>query len=104
MAFYWLQTGRVPKGHAGHGKQVSVGKSSADGGDTVRQTLEKSCSRLVSVIQNHGFVSKDCIVGEGFVHSFVETVGQTALGGRVNCNLMCIEDELPFLTSGLLLS
>lgn len=70
----------------------------------MRHALYKSCSSLVLVIKNNGFVSKDCIIREGFMHSIVKMVGQIPLGGWVNCNLMAFEDELPFLTSGLLLS
>lgn len=66
--------------------------------------LHRSLSRPVLVIKNNGFVIKDRITGEGFMDSFVEIVSKRALGGWVNCNLMCIEDALLFLTSGTLLS
>lgn len=72
--------------------------------NTMRHTLCKSCFSLVLVIKNNGFVIKDCIIKEGCVRSIVKLMGHRTLGGWVNCNLMAAKDELPFLTSGLLLS
>ena len=69
----------------------------------MRHILYKSCYSVVSVINNNGFVSKDCIVREGFMHSMVKMTGQILLGGQINCSLMAVEDELPFLTSGFFL-
>lgn len=70
----------------------------------MRHTLYKSCSSLVLVIKNNGFVSKACMIKEGFMHSIVKMIGQIRLLGWVNCNLMAVEDELSLLTSGLFLS
>lgn len=38
--------------------------------------LGQSRSRLVLVIKKNDLVRKDCVVGEEFIHSSVETVGQ----------------------------
>lgn len=59
--------------------------------------LYKSSFTLALVIKNNGFVIKECIIKEGFIHSIVKLMGHRMLGGWVNCNLTAIEDELPFL-------
>lgn len=86
------------KGPTSHWKPDLVEKSSANGGTTMRHMLYKSCSRLVLIIKNKGFVSKDCVIREGFMHRILKMMVQIPLGGWVNCSLMAVEDELPFWT------
>lgn len=70
----------------------------------MRHILYKSSFILALVIKNDGFVIKENIIKEGFIHRIVQLMGHRTLGGWVNCNLTAIEDELPFLIFRLLLS
>ena len=90
--------------HTSHWKPDLVGKFSTNCGNTMRCILCKSCYSLISGINNNSVVSKDYVLREGFMYNIMKVAGQKPLGGQANWNFMAVEDELPFLTCGFLLS